>query len=157
MQSPEMGHHGPVHQLHTWFQTWDAAPEVLPVGGTITSSPLIKIPLWHPYANFPRLAGHGLVLCNIEATTVPVIWWGYHLRNMPKLLLNAVLILSWTFDSSSTVSYNQYLTTLYTVTFKSVGDTSTPCVVPLVAWNYRRWLPFWRLPTSWRDAITCVY
>ena len=60
-----MVRHGPSRHLHPTVQTWDAVPEVLPVGGTIPSAPPTKSLLWHPYANHPRLSGHGLGLCDV--------------------------------------------------------------------------------------------
>ena len=42
MQAPVMGRHGPGRKIHPAVLTWDAAPESLPVGGTIPSAPPTK-------------------------------------------------------------------------------------------------------------------
>ena len=51
-------------------------------------------------------------------------------------------------ESYSTVRDSQCCTKLSTDTVKSVGESSLPCVVPLVAWNGGPWNPFWRVNTS---------
>ena len=51
--------------------------------------------------------------------------------------------------SSYTVSGRQCRTTLSTFTLRSVGDSSLPCVVPMVALNCGPWSLFWRVTNSW--------
>ena len=66
-----MGCHGTIHQIHSIVRTWDAPLKTLLISGPISCALPTEHLLWHPIANRPQLAGHGIGFCYIGHQTDP--------------------------------------------------------------------------------------
>ena len=157
VKSTQQYRHGMRHRRSSWYV---ATSSVILWIEESSDIPVRIAPDWQVMIlDFPMLYIRP-TLWKILISTLMDHWSHYKSRDPMRLssawktriiLPTSIPSPSWMADSSSTVSESQCRTILSNDTLDSLGEVSTPCVVPMYDSNCGPWNPFWRATTSWRD------